>query len=94
MTAPGRAAQIGKVKPAADSEKLSTAAQLLCAWPLILVVLGGAIGGGLGGLAWGINVKIYKSRLPRAAKIASNLGVGAAAICLWLFSGVLITSLR
>jgi hypothetical protein len=57
--------------------KLSAKVHLMCGWPLALVVIGGAIGGGLGGAAYGINVAIYKSRMPTPAKIALNILAGA-----------------
>ena len=47
-----------------SDEKLPPLAHVVCGWPLLLVIIGGAVGGGLGGLAYGINVAIYKSRLP------------------------------
>ncbi len=44
--------------------KLPASAHVLCGWPLLLVLIGGAIGGGLGGAAYAINIGIYKSSLP------------------------------
>ena len=58
-------------------------AHLLCGWPLVMVCFGGAIGGGLGGAAYGVNVMIYKSHLVPAAKVVLNLLTGLAAIGLW-----------
>lgn len=43
------------------SRDLNVAQNIFCAWPLVLVAFGGALGGGLGALAWAINVKIMKS---------------------------------
>jgi hypothetical protein len=63
---------------------LPFAAHALCGWPLILVVIGGAIGGALGGCAYVINLAIYRSRLPAAAKIALNLATGCAAVLVWV----------
>ena len=65
-------------------EKLPTSAYLMCGWPMFLVAIGGVIGGGLGGAAFGINLTIYKSRLPLGAKIILNLLAGIAAIVLWI----------
>jgi hypothetical protein len=58
-------------------------AHLACGWPLVMVAFGGAIGGGLGGAAYGINLWVFKSRLPSAAKVALNVFAGMAAFVLW-----------
>jgi hypothetical protein len=63
--------------------KLSASAYLICGWPLVLVAFGGAIGGGLGGLAYGLNLLIYKSKLPLLAKLVLNFLTGVAAIGIW-----------
>ncbi len=41
-----------------EEEKLSPIDNIICAWPLVMVVLGGAIGGACGALGWMINRKI------------------------------------
>ncbi|MFG1691252.1 hypothetical protein ACGF5M_03685 [Gemmatimonadota bacterium] len=64
-------------------EKVPFWAHIVCGWPLILVLVGGAIGGGLGGLAWALNLNIFKSDMPVPAKIVMNLVVGGGAIGLW-----------
>ena len=79
-----------KEKPA----KLPAGAYLICGWPLILVAFGGALGGGLGGLAYGLNILIYKSRLPVPAKVVLNLMAGFAAIGIWLVTGAALFSAR
>lgn len=66
------------------SVNLSTGAHIICGWPLVLVFIGGAIGGGLGGAAYAINVQIFKSGLPLIVKMMLNLVVGCAAIGAWL----------
>ena len=66
-----------------QDQKLPPIAHVACGWPLCMVAFGGAIGGGLGGLAYGINVKVYKSSLPPAAKVALNLAAGAGAFLIW-----------
>jgi hypothetical protein len=58
----------------------------------VLVLVGGAIGGGLGGAAYGINVAIYKSNLPVALKVFFNLLMGLAAIGIWLAIAMAISS--
>ncbi len=74
--------------------KLPAGAYVLCGWPLFLVAIGGAIGGGLGGAAFVINLKIYKSNLPTAAKVALNLFTGFAAIGIWLAAVAAIVAAR
>ena len=68
----------------AMKEKLPTSAHILCGWPLLLVIIGGAIGGALGGLAYVINIAIYKAETPTLAKIVLNIFVGLSAIGIWL----------
>ena len=63
---------------------ITMTAHLLSGWPLILVFIGGAIGGALGALAYGINISLYKSNLPGVLKVILNLLVGMAAIGIWL----------
>lgn len=70
--------------------KLPAIAHVMCGWPLAMVAFGGAIGGGLGGVAYAINIALYKSSLPVAAKVALNLMTGAAAIVIWaVIAGVI-----
>jgi hypothetical protein len=66
-----------------DKQKLPLIGHVACGWPLLMVLFGGAIGGGLGGLAYGINVGIYKSTLPLPAKVVPNITAGTAAFLLW-----------
>lgn len=67
---------------------------LLCGWPLLLVVIGGAIGGGLGGMAYAINGTVYKSDLSIPVKIILNIVIGGTAIVLWLGIGMAIEHWR
>lgn len=55
----------------------------MCGWPLILVLIGGAVGGGLGGIAYLLNLKLYNSNLSNIVKIILNILVGSTAIFLW-----------
>jgi len=66
----------------------------MCGWPLLLVAFGGAIGGGLGGAAYGLNTVIYKSELPLAAEVLLNLLTGGAAIGIWMLAALAIQSAR
>lgn len=67
-----------------STDKLSPKAHLFCGWPLLLLFIGGAFGGGMGAVAYAVNVAIYKSKLPIVAKILLNLLVGFAAFGMWL----------
>ena len=73
-----------------QASRLPLSAHLACGWPLLLVTFGGAVGGGLGGLAYVANIAIYKSSLPIAAKTFLNVSIGAAAFGVWLIIGILI----
>lgn len=59
----------------------------LCGWPLFLVAIGGLVGGALGGLAYGLNLVLYRSSLPRPLVWALNPVIGLSAIVLWLIIG-------
>jgi hypothetical protein len=58
-------------------------AHILSGWPLVLVFIGGAIGGALGGLAYWVNLSLYKSRLPGVLKGVLNILMGLTAIGIW-----------
>ena len=66
------------------SEKVPPLIHIACGWPLIMVGFGGAIGGGLGGAAYAINMNIYKSSLAPVLKVILNIASGALAFILWL----------
>lgn len=72
------------------NQGLSTSAYLMCGWPFVLVLVGGAIGGGLGALAYYINLKIYKSNLSNTYKIILNILTGISAMILWYLIAVSI----
>ncbi|MBJ9722891.1 hypothetical protein I5515_13895 [Acinetobacter calcoaceticus] len=73
-----------------SEKKLPIKAHLLCGWPFVLILVGGAIGGALAGIAYGINLRIYKSSLSDSAKIILNSLTGLAALILMLIAGNLI----
>lgn len=72
------------------NQGLSTSAYLMCGWPFVLVLVGGAIGGGLGALAYYINLKIYKSNLSNTYKVILNILTGISAMILWYLIAVSI----
>ena len=74
--------------------KLPISAHFMCGWPLLLVFIGGAIGGGLGGAAYAVNIGIYKANLPAPVKVVLNLLVGFAAVGIWFGIAVAIHMAR
>lgn len=68
-----------------QANKMTTGAQLMAGWPLVLVIFGGAIGAALGVVAYVINRKIYTSTLTRINKVFANLLCGMSAISAWWF---------
>jgi hypothetical protein len=57
---------------------------ILSALPFGLVGIGGALGGGIGGLAWVVNQQIARSSLSAVAKPAAMIGVTLAAFASYL----------
>ncbi|PQO32528.1 hypothetical protein DTL21_20170 [Bremerella cremea] len=69
-------------------------AHFLCGWPLILVAFGGAIGGGLGGMAYGISISLFQTSLPMMVKIVAPILIGIAAVGIWLSIAVTVAMNR
>ena len=65
---------------------------LICGWPLVLVAVGGAIGGGLGGLAYGMNVSIFNKTRSIPVTVLSSILTGGVAIAVWLAIAVAIST--
>jgi len=88
--------RLGNITLATKRESVAVPkwAHALCGWPLVMVCFGGAIGGGLGGAAYVLNLVIYKSHLVPAAKVVLNLLTGLAAIGLWALIGGAIHSMH
>ena len=63
-------------------------AHILCGWPLFLILVGGAIGGGLGGLAYGISISIFKTTVPMPVKIIAPMFIGMAAVVLYFVAAI------
>ncbi len=55
----------------------------LCAWPMWLVVAGGALGGACGGASWAVNDQIMKSGRPAAQRYALVFASGTIAALLF-----------
>ncbi|MBI3601500.1 MAG: hypothetical protein HY209_01190 [Candidatus Omnitrophica bacterium] len=62
-------------------------------WPLFLIFVGGAIGGGCGGAAYVINGKIFGSKLSQLLKYVCSFLVGSGAVLLYLIIAVIFKSL-
>jgi hypothetical protein len=77
----------------ATGRKLSIVEQIVCALPIGLVAVGGAVGGAFGGLAWYFNQKIMRS--PRSAPVRYALVAltFAGAIAAYFASVIVLTML-
>ena len=64
--------------------KLNTIENLACAWPIILVAFGGALGGLCGAGAWYLNVKVMKSDYIGLVTYPAVLLIGVASWGLYL----------
>ena len=73
--------------------KLSILQQVLCAWPIALVAIGGALGGACGGAAWAINMKIMQSKLPEPARYGLIIVTGLAAIAVYFVAVIALMKL-
>lgn len=72
------------VQPVVSSKaKVPFKAHLMAGWPLMLILIGGAIGGAFATLAYVINLKIYQSELSKMNKVLANLMCGMFAIIIW-----------
>jgi hypothetical protein len=69
---------------------LPKVAHLIAGWPLLLILVGGAIGLALGVIAYLINLKVYKSELSKMNKVLANILCGMSAISLWWFIATLV----
>jgi hypothetical protein len=74
--------------PAPAKPKLSAVQQIFCAWPLALVVVGGAIGGLCGGVAWAINTRIMSSSMAAPARYGLCVLTGIIAGVVWFFAAM------
>ena len=78
--APESAVPAKKVVRSSKPGEMTPIAHMLCGWQFVFLMLGGLVGGGLGGIAYAINVAIFKTRLPTPAKIVSIIAVGIGAM--------------
>jgi hypothetical protein len=66
---------------------------LAAGWPLILMFLGGAVGGGCGGLAYALNGKIFNSKLSTHLKYIFSFLIGIGAILLYILVVIILFQL-
>lgn len=87
--------QVGPLAPLTKKklfDGLSPWQLVLSLLPLGLLLIGGAIGGGVGALGMVANVKIAKTQLPTPAKAAAMLGVDLAAVVVFLVVAGLLSN--
>ena len=77
-----------------QKNKLSVGTHIMAGWPLFLVIIGGLLGAGLGGAAYGLNIAIHKYNIPYGVKIALNIIIGLAAVMLWFLAGVVFYAVK
>ena len=53
-------------------------------FPLVLILVGGAIGGGLGALAATVNAQVFHSNAPLPARYLFSAAITASTILIWL----------
>ncbi|RKG29388.1 hypothetical protein [Acinetobacter tianfuensis] len=75
-----------------QSLKLSKKAHAYAAWPLILILFGGALGLVYGVIAYLMNLKVYTSELSKLNKVLANLLCGMSALSGWWFSSQWVQS--
>ena len=71
--------------------QLTAVQQIFCAWPLVLVFVGGAIGGACGGAAWAINTQIMSSKLSAPLRYILCVITGIVAAVVWYFAALALT---
>ena len=74
------------------ARKLTTLEQVICAVPLVLIFIGGAIGGAAGGLAWAINQKIMRSNASAPVRYGLTVLTFAGAVGLY-FAAVFVLAM-
>lgn len=63
----------------AERRKLTPLEHAACAWPLLLIFIGGAIGGACGGAAWAVNMRIMSSAMSTPMRYGLVVLSGVAA---------------
>ncbi|MDP1737739.1 MAG: hypothetical protein Q8L23_09885 [Caulobacter sp.] len=73
-----------------ERRKLNGFEHFVCAWPLALMFVGGAIGGLCGGAAWAANTKIMSSKIAAPLRYLLVLLTGLAAGAAYFAAVVLL----
>lgn len=76
-----------------EPRKLSIMEQIVCAWPLALVAVGGALGGVCGAVAWVLNTRIMASSMGAPMRYALIVLSGIGAIALYFAGAILLAVL-
>ena len=63
---------------------------LFAGWPILMMFIGGAIGGGLGAAAASINIKIFRSRINIFLKYLLTFSISIIAFIIWTILAVMI----
>jgi len=63
---------------------------LAAGWPLILILVGGAIGGGCGGAAYALNGKIFSLSISKPLKYLYVALVGIGAVILYIMIAIIL----
>lgn len=74
-------------------EPLSIVQWIWGAIPLLLIFFGGALGGGIGGAAFWINTRIFRSEMSNAEQFILVGLISAIAVFVYLILGVLLAQL-
>ena len=76
-----------------EGRKLSIVEQIVCALPIGLIAIGGALGGLCGGLAWALNQKIMRSERSAPVRYALALATLVGAIAAYFGAVVVLAML-
>lgn len=76
-----------------ERRKLTILEQVICAWPMVLIFIGGAIGGACGGAAWVINTRIMGSSMAAPMRYGLVVLTGLIAGALWFVAVMVLTTM-
>ena len=72
-----------KLKTDNKSTQRNLIMHVVCGWPLVLVLFGGGMGGGLSGAAYATSLVLYRKGAPVWMVIVSSVLLGTVAIGTW-----------
>lgn len=67
-------------------QSLPSYAHAIAGWPLIMIVIGGALGGLCGGGAYGLSMALLKKKGVTPLSFFLSLLIGIAGVCLYFFA--------